>query len=127
MVHLVEAKIKPLLKRTPYANKKRISEYNKAVSERRTCVVSYKDFEGVTHTVEVLASTLFEAAVLGMKAFEQTGWADHPVGCMDVVVKSPAVKHTVPVVSVTNWLRSAGSPREVAQKARLRAILGWND
>jgi len=38
---------------------------------------------------------------------------------MDVVVKSPAVKHTVPVVRVTNWLRSSGSPKEVALKTRL--------
>jgi hypothetical protein len=97
------------------------------VPEVCTCTVSYKDTDGVTHTVEVSASSLYEAAVLGMKAFEQTGWADHPVGCMDVVVKSPAVKHTVPVVRVTNWLRSSGSPKEVALKTRLRAILGWND
>ena len=81
----------------------------------------------MTHTAEVSASSLYEAAVLGMKAFEQTGWADHPVGWMEVVVKSPAVKHKVPVIQVTNWLRSAGSPKEVALKTRLRAILGWND
>ena len=82
----------------------------------------------MTHTVEVSASSLYEAAVLGMKAFEQTGWADHPVGCMEVVVRSPAVKHQVPVVKVTNWLRRSGSSaKDVASKARLRAILGWND
>jgi hypothetical protein len=82
--------------------------------------------EGVTHTVEVSASSLYEAAVLGMKAFEQTGWADHPVGCMEVTVRSLALKHRVPVVQVTHWLRSAGSPREIALKSRLKEILGWN-
>jgi hypothetical protein len=50
------------------------------VAALRTCTVSYKDVEGVTHTVEVSASSLYEAAVLGLKAFEETGWADHPVG-----------------------------------------------
>ena len=74
------------------------------VPELRSCTVSYKDMEGITHTVEVTASSLYEAAVLGMKAFEQSGWADHPVGCMEITVKSPAVKHRVPVVQVTNWL-----------------------
>jgi hypothetical protein len=83
--------------------------------------------EGVTHSVDVSASSLYEAAVLGLKAFEQTGWADHPVGSMEIVVKSPAVKHRVAVAQVMNWLRSAGRPKETAQKARLRAILGWTD
>lgn len=82
--------------------------------------------EGITHSVEVSASSLYEAAVLGMKAFEQTGWADHPVGCMEIVIKSPAVTHRVGVVQVTNWLRSAGSPQDCALKARLRAVLGWD-
>jgi hypothetical protein len=90
-------------------------------------MVSDKDMEGIVHTVEVSASLLYEAAVLGKRAFEQTGWADHPVGCMEVTVRSPAVKHRVPVIQVTNWLRSAGSPREMALKSRLREILGWND
>jgi hypothetical protein len=61
-----------------------------------------------------------------MKAFEQSG-ADHPVGYTEITVSSPAVKHRVPVVQFTNWLRSAGSPREVALKSRLKEILGWND
>jgi hypothetical protein len=83
--------------------------------------------EGVTHTVDVSASSLYEAAVLALKAFEQTGWANHPVGEMEVIVKGPAVRHRVPVVRVTNWLRSVGSPREVALKSRLRQVLGWSD
>ena len=96
------------------------------MAELRSCTVSYKDMEGVTHSVDVSASSLYEAAVLGMKAFEQTGWADHPVGVMEIVVRTPAVKLQVPVVKVTGWLRSAGSPREPALKARLRAVLGWD-
>jgi hypothetical protein len=80
----------------------------------RTCSVSYKDMDGVTHTVEVTASSLYEAAVLGMKAFEQSGWVDDPVGCMEITVKSPAVRPRVPVAQVTNWPRSAGSLREAA-------------
>jgi hypothetical protein len=40
--------------------------------------VSYKDAEGITDTVEVTASSRYEAAVLGMKAFEQSEWEDTP-------------------------------------------------
>ena len=96
------------------------------MAELRTCTVAYKDMEGVVHTVDVSASSLYEAAVLGLKAFEQAGWSDHPVGETEITVKSPAVKHRVPVVRVTSWLRSAGSPTEVALKSRLRDMLGWN-
>jgi hypothetical protein len=88
------------------ANKRRVLYYDRAVAELRTCTVSYKDVEAVPHTVDVSASSLYEAAVLGLKAFEQTGWSDHPVGEMGITVKSPAVKHRVPVVRVTNWLRA---------------------
>jgi len=89
--------------------------------------LTYKDLEGVTHTGDVSASPLYEAAVLGLKAFEQTGWSDHPVGEMEITVKSPAVRHRLPIMRVTNWLRSAASPREVALKSRLREVLGWRD
>ena len=46
--------------------------------ELRSFTVWYKDMEGITHTVEVTASSLYEAAVLGMKAFEQSEWEDTP-------------------------------------------------
>jgi hypothetical protein len=70
------------------------------VSELR-CSVSYKDIDGVTHTVEVSASSFYEGAVLGMKAFEQSVRADHPVGCVEITVKSPAVRHRVPIVQLS--------------------------
>lgn len=96
--------------------------------ELRSCTVKYCDLEGVTHTVEVSASSLYEAAVLGRKAFEQTGWADHPVGEVEVIVTAPAVKHRVPVGRLKGWLRSgARSPRDMALKSRLKELLGWND
>jgi hypothetical protein len=97
------------------------------VPELRSCTVSYKDLEGITHTVEVSAASLYEAAVLSMKAFQDLGWSDNPVGYMEVMVKAPAIKHQVPVIKVTNWLRRAGNPREVALKTRLKEILGWKD
>jgi hypothetical protein len=48
-------------------------------------------------------------------------------GLHGYTVKSSAIKRRVPVVQVTNWLRSAGSPRETALKSRLKEILGCND
>jgi hypothetical protein len=40
------------------------------VPELRSCIVSYQDLEGVTHSIEVTAETLYEAAVLGMQAMK---------------------------------------------------------
>jgi hypothetical protein len=95
--------------------------------EVKSCRVSYRDQEGVTHTVEVSAATLYEAAVLALKAFQETGWADHPTGFVEVAVKSPVVNHQVAVVQVMNWLRKAGNPKEMVMKHRLREILGWRE
>ena len=62
------------------ANKRRNICYPRIVPELRTCSVSYKDMEGVTNTVEITASSLYEAAVLEMKAFEQSRWGRPPGG-----------------------------------------------
>lgn len=40
------------------------------VGERRMCVVSFRDREGVEHVAEVTAESLFEAAALGLNQFE---------------------------------------------------------
>lgn len=36
-----------------------------------SCIVSYLDIEGLRHTVEVEAETLYEAAVLAIRTFRQ--------------------------------------------------------
>ena len=95
--------------------------------ELKTCKVSYRDLEGIVHSAEVTASTLYEAAVLALKAFELTEWTEVPRGLLEVVVTAPVVKHQVAISQVTNWLRSVGSPREMMVKHRLKEILGWKD
>jgi len=95
----------------------------------RICVVSFTDSEGVTRSVEVAASSLFEAAVRGMAAFGRPELTDGvAVGSavrLTVAVKNPAVKHTVSVDRIRAWLTAAGrDPREQALKARLRDEIG---
>jgi hypothetical protein len=41
----------------------------------RSCRVSLKDIEGITHSVNVQADTLFEAAAAAIAGFRQEGWA----------------------------------------------------
>jgi hypothetical protein len=45
--------------------------YTGIVPESRVCVVSFTDAEGITHSVEVAAASLFEAAVRGLAAFSR--------------------------------------------------------
>jgi len=93
----------------------------------KTCKVSYRDGENITHSVEVTASSLYEAAVLAMKAFDIADWADQPRAFLQISVTAPVVKHEVSVEKLTTWLRCAGTPKEQMLKSRLREILGWSD
>jgi hypothetical protein len=93
----------------------------------KTCRVSYRDPDRVTHTVDVTASSLYEAAVLAIKAFEIAEWVDLPRGSLEISVTSPAVKHEVSIAKVTNWLQAVRTPQDQILKNRLREILGWRD
>jgi hypothetical protein len=42
----------------------------------RPCRVSFTDTEGITHTAEVSAASLFEAAALGVAEFRRCGMMD---------------------------------------------------
>ena len=94
----------------------------------RTCRVSISDMEGIKHSVEVTASTLFEAVALGLAAVRGQDWTgDIPEGLntVEVVVKPIPVMHTVRVRDFKNWMkRSGGSPQEVTQRDHVRRILG---
>ena len=89
----------------------------------RSCTVSYRDFEGVKHSVEVTAESLYEAAVLGMKAM-QAPWGNAPSLEIEVRVRAPEVRHTVSNAILTAWLSRQGkTPKEKALKARLLDLM----
>ncbi len=54
------------------------------VPELRTCRVSFQDAEGIAHSVEVTAQSLFEAAVLAIKAFRAAEWMESGPGTATV-------------------------------------------
>lgn len=91
--------------------------------ELRSCLVSYQDFDGITHSVEVTAETLYEAAILGMQAMKVEGWWNMPSLKIDVRVRAPETIHTIWNSSLSAWLaRNGKSPKEQALKARLREL-----
>ena len=50
---------------------------------RRTCRVSFVDAKGTKHTAEVVADSLYEAAIAGVKEISES-WAEEP-GLMTVI------------------------------------------
>lgn len=94
----------------------------------RSCRVTIEGTDGVSHTVEVTAATLYEAVAQGLAALRGREWVDGlPQGhnIIKVAVAEVPVVHQVKVIEFTKWLeRTGGSPRDVFQRQRIRAILG---
>lgn len=82
----------------------------------RRARVTLRDPEGASHTVEVTASALYEAAALALAAFREEGWlaGDLPQATvLEITVLPPPVQHRLTLAAVERWLASsARSPRE---------------
>lgn len=105
-----------------------IFAYTESVPNVRKCRVSFTDTEGVTHIVEVAASSLYEAAALALAEFRRCGFADAEAGPatrLTVAVEAPSTTHELTVRKLSAWLDGGGkSPSEQAVKVRLRELLG---
>jgi len=101
--------------------------YTGIVPTAHRCSVSLTDSEGITHAVDVVASTLYEAAVLGLAEFRRCGFAEAtfgPATRLTVTLHKPEMSHTVSVGRLRSWLdRSGKSPNEHAMKGRLKLML----
>src|SRR6202790_3893544 len=97
----------------------------------RSCKVTLTDMEGVSHTVEVTAGTLYEAVALGMAAIRTDEWVTgiaQGLNAVKVRVMNVPVEHEVRLMDFTKWLdRSGGSPREISDRKRIKSILGMRD
>jgi hypothetical protein len=94
----------------------------------RSCRVTIQDMDGVTHTVEVTAATLYEAVAQGLAAIRGNDWVAGIAQGLNVVKVSVAdvrVEHEVKLLDFTKWVdRTGGSPREISDRQRIRSILG---
>ena len=93
----------------------------------RTCTITLTDSRGIRHSVEVVAETLFEAAILGLGILRKDTWIDGAVGAatkIEVEVREPVTKHAVTLQQIERWLSGATiSPNERVKKDRLRGML----
>jgi hypothetical protein len=93
----------------------------------RSCRVTIQDLEGIAHTVEVTAESLYEAVAQGLAALRRSDWvAGFQQGIVKVSVADVRVEHQVKLTDFTTWLERTGvsSPREMIQRQKLRTILG---
>jgi hypothetical protein len=60
------------------------------VATRKICTVSFQDSCGIRHAVEVGAETLYEAAVLALRAFRERDWPPGPAAQLAIEVKTRA-------------------------------------
>jgi hypothetical protein len=106
------------------ANTKRIC-YPPPMSVR-SCRVTIRDTEGIEHTAEVTAESLYEAVALGLRAIRQCAWAED-IGqnfTIRVLARDTPVEHSVEFRAFQKWLEQQGrSPRETTARARVREIL----
>lgn len=108
------------------AKKKRICYF--APMALRSCRVTIQDMDGVFHTVDVTAATLYEAVAQGLAAIRGNDWVAGVAQGLNVVkvaVADVRVEHQVKLNDFTKWIdRTGGSPREISDRHRIRAILG---
>ena len=74
-----------------------------------------RDMEGVSHTVEVTASSLFEAVAQGFAAMRGKEWVDgfpQGTGVVKVSVADVRVEHEVRMADFERWLER---PKPIAE------------
>ena len=88
-----------------------------------SCIVSYVDTEGLRHSVEVNADSLYEAAVLALRTFRQHDCEPGEATKLEVEIRNSVI-HTVTKKKVQDWLnRAAKNPCEAIKKEQLRGLL----
>jgi hypothetical protein len=92
----------------------------------RPCRVSFNDLDGVRHSVEVTADTLYEAAVLGLKGLKKSPWIEAvaPATRLEIQVMEPTAVHVLLVAQLMRWLEGgATNPADLVKKKRLKELL----
>jgi hypothetical protein len=92
----------------------------------RFCSVSFTSATGFTHSVDVEAETLYEAAGLGLARLKADGWVEGlgPGTKLEIQVREPGTSHVVSVQQLQRWMNSTqNSPAETLRKARLKSLL----
>jgi hypothetical protein len=92
----------------------------------KKCKVIYKDLEGVRHSVEVTAESVYEASALALAALSKHEWVEKvgPGTRLEIQILEPGVTHLLLVAQLKAWLdRPTTSPAESVKKRTLKELL----
>jgi hypothetical protein len=87
--------------------------------------VSFQSPSAVTHSVEVQAESLYEAAALGLSRLRKDGWIEGlgPATRLVIEVREPATRHTLSVQQLQRWVNgTTSSPVETLRRAKLKHL-----
>jgi hypothetical protein len=85
----------------------------------RLCSVGFKSATGISHSVDVEAETLYEAAALGLARLKKDGWIEGlgPGSRLEIHVREPGSHHALSVQQVERWINSVNaSPGETLRR-----------
>lgn len=93
----------------------------------KSCLVEFTDLSGVRHSAEVQADSVYEAAILALRAFRSARLMEQvpgPGARFQIQVREPAVVHEVQLAAVQRWVeQGSSSPMEQVKRARLKELL----
>ena len=92
----------------------------------RICTVSFKSATGISHSVEVQAETLYEAAGIGLARLKKDGWVEGlgPGTRLEIAVREPSTLHSLTVQQLQRWVDGVTtSPAEVLRRTRVKQLL----
>lgn len=93
----------------------------------RICTVSFKSPTGISHSVDVEAETLYEAAGIGLARLKKDGWIEGlgPGTRLEIAVREPSTMHVLTVQQLHRWVNGVTtSPAEVLRRTRVKHLLG---
>jgi hypothetical protein len=92
----------------------------------RVCTIGFKAATGISHSVDVEAASLYEAAAMGLARLKQDGWIEGlgPSTKLEITVRDPGSHHTLSVHQLQRWIESANAtPADALKKAKLKRLL----
>lgn len=92
------------------------------------CTVSFVDENGIEHCAEVVATSVFEAGALALKAFSADPFIHEkptPGTALKISVMAPLTTHELKIATLHKWAeRPFRNPADTTHRQRIRQLLG---
>jgi hypothetical protein len=96
----------------------------------RFCRVTIRDPQGIEHSADVTAESLYEAVALVLKAIRESSWVEDIAQnfAIRILVRDTPVEHTVEFRTFNQWLEQRRrTPKEITTRSRIREIWGLSN